>query len=382
MRSHAVMRLGDALLAARAHKQPKLTSKFLTLLAMSLAATTLFLATLLFTTLLFPAFSHAAEVTLRMHHFLPATSLDQEGWMEPWAEKIEKESEGRIKISIYPSMQLGGKPQQLFDQVRNGIVDIIWTLPGYTPSRFQMTSVFELPFVASSAEATSQAFHTFIEKYAPEEYQDVHVLSLHTHAAGSFHILGKPIEQIADLESLKIRAPTRASGEALRLLGANPLFMPAPEVPQAISKGVINAALLPFEVVPSLKLDELAESHTLLSGARGLYTATFILAMNKKKYDSLPEDLRAIIDRNSGIALSKQIGKAMDDFEKVGIELAKKNGNRFYSIKADQLKEWEKRVKPVREDWVAKVNSQNKNGEYLLRQAEDLVTQYEKSRQL
>src|SRR5262252_530951 len=89
----------------------------------------------------------AQDVTLRIHHFLPPKGTIQAQVFEPWCEKIGKESGGRLKCQIFPAMQLGGTPPQLFDQARDGVADIIWTVPTYQSGRFVKSEVFELPFM-------------------------------------------------------------------------------------------------------------------------------------------------------------------------------------------------------------------------------------------
>ena len=128
----------------------------------------------------------AQEHVLRLHHFLPAQQQNQQNVIEPWAQKIEQESGGRIKIEIYPSMQLGGKPPQLLDQVRDGLADIVWALPAYTPGRYPKIAVFELPFMISTAEATSQALQAYYEAHARDEFSDFKVLWFHVHGRGLF----------------------------------------------------------------------------------------------------------------------------------------------------------------------------------------------------
>src|SRR3546814_463063 len=197
--------------------------------------------------------------------------------------KVEAESGGRIKIEIYTSMQLGGKPPALYDQVRDGVVDIVWTLPGYTAGRFPITEVFELPFMAASAEATSQAIHEFYLQHAKEEFGDVHPLMVHVHAPGSLHMRGKEVRTLADLNGLKVRAPTRMTNAALEALGATPIGMPVPAVPESLARGVIDGAALPYEVALPLKIHELTTSHTEIGGQHGLYTAVFLFTMNKAR---------------------------------------------------------------------------------------------------
>ena len=228
----------------------------------------------------------AQEVNLRVHHFLSDKHNTHAKVLAPWAEKIEKESGGRIKMTIFPRMQLGGKPPQLMDQVRDGVADVVWTLPGYTAGRYPRIAAFELPFMVSSAEATSQALQEYYEKHATEEFADVKPLWFHTHARGVIHTREKQIKTAADFDGLKLRAPNRGIGTAMEAMGAASVFMPVPALPEALSKGVVDGAVIPWEIVPPLKVQDLAPNHTETPGERGLYTAVFVIAMNKAKYDA------------------------------------------------------------------------------------------------
>lgn len=318
----------------------------------------------------------AQEITLRLHHFLPPPSTTHKDFIAPWAKKIEAETGGRIKIEIYPAMQLGGKPPQLYDQVRDGVVDIVWTLPGYTAGRFPTVEVFELPFMAASAEATSQAAHEFYEKHAREEFKDVHPLMVHVHAPGSFHMREKEVRSLDDLKGLKVRAPTRMTNIALKNLGATPVGMPVPAVPEALSKGVVEGTILPYEVTRPLKVHELTTSHTEIGGERGLYTAVFLFAMNKARYEALPADLRQVIDDNSGIPLAKKIGRVWDEAEQPGREAAAKLGDSFYTIEGEELVRWQTATAAVSETWVAEMGKSGKDGQALIEEARALIAKY------
>ena len=149
------------------------------------------------------------SVTLKFHTFMAPQSNVWLTMHKPWMEKVEKDSGGRIKFEGYPAMQLGGTPVQLYDQARDGVVDIVWTLPGNTAGRFPRPEVFELPFMMNNAEATSKAFWEYITTQATDEYKDTHVIALHVHGPGMFHSASKQIKSVADLKGLKVRGPTR-----------------------------------------------------------------------------------------------------------------------------------------------------------------------------
>lgn len=318
----------------------------------------------------------AQEVTLKVHHFLPAGSPAQTVLMEPWAEKVMAESQGRIKVEIYPSMQLGGKPPQLFDQARDGVVDVVWTLPGYTAGRFPIAEVFELPFVAASAEATSQAAQAFADKYLQEEFSQVHVLLVHTPAPGKFHLTERPVTNMEDLQGLKLRTPARTVTEALSALGATPLGMPVPEVAQAMTTGVIDGALLPWEVALPLRLHEIAKYHTEYEGAHGFYTSVFLFAMNKAKYASLPDDLKQVIDANSGQALAAQVGRGWDEAEATARAAAVARGNEITVLPQAEIERWQQATQPVIAAWVKAMDERGLNGQQMLDEARALIAQY------
>ena len=270
--------------------------------------------------------SWAEQTTLKFHSFSPLSANSNADFIIPWSEKIFLESNGEIKVEMYPSMQLGGKPPQLIDQVREGMVDIVWTLAGYTPGRFPSLEVFDLPFIASNAEATSQAAHAFSEIYSISELKDFKVLAVHVHSPGKIHTKNKFIQNIEDFKGLKLRGPTRVITEMLKSFGAVPVGMPVPEVAPSLTKGVIDGMLVPYEIMHSFKLHEITKKHTEVFGNRGLYTTVFLFLMNKKTYDNLSHEHKKVIDENSGLNLAKKAGRLWDKFEIDGKNKAKNAG--------------------------------------------------------
>lgn len=322
----------------------------------------------------------AEEVKLRVHHFLPPGSTAHAKFITPWCDKVNKESAGRLKCEIYPAMQLGGTPPQLIDQVRDGVADIVWTLPGYSAGRFPAIEVFELPFMINTAESSSRALWEYIHvnKLDQTEYKDVKPLVFHVHDAGQLHLVKKPIGELSNFRGLKLRAPTRQTNKFLAALGATPVGMPAPQVSEALSKGVIDGAMLPWEVVPAVKAHELVKFHTEGDPkARALYTTAFIFAMNKAKYESLPADLKAVIDANSGADTSAWVGKVWDDSASSARKLASDRGNQFNVVPAAELLKWEKAGQRVYDSWVAEVGDKGYDGKALLKSAQALVQKYE-----
>ena len=326
-----------------------------------------------------PCVAEEAHV-LRLHHFLNAQSTVQRGLLEPWGKRLEEASEGRLRVKIFPSMTLGGKAPQLYDQARDGFVDIVWTLPGYTRGRFPIIEVFELPFMVATADSTSRALQEFSEKHLREEFSDVHPLLFHVHARGSFHSRNRAIRNMGDLRGLKVRGPSRIVTDMLSALGAVPVGMPVPQVPQSLSRGVIDAAMLPWQVTVPLRSSELVKHHTEFEGARGLYTATFVLAMNKKSYASLPADLRKILDTESGAALAAIAGPLYDRDEERGRRIARERGNKFVRVSEREAKKWRKATESVVSGWVKRMKGEGYDGELYLREARRLIKKYEQQK--
>ncbi len=315
----------------------------------------------------------AQSIELRVHHFLPASSTTQARFIDPWCKSVAEQSGGRLTCKVYPSMQLGGAPPQLVDQVRDGVVDVVWTLPSYTPGRFPKMSVFELPFMVSDSIATSRAAQLFYETHARDEFAGVHPIVFHVHERGSVHTRGKPIRSIDDFRGLVLRAPSREVGEGLARLGASPVFMPVPQVPEAMVKGVIDGAVVPWEVTTSLRLGEIATDHVEFPGERGLYTAVFAFLMNQRTYDGLPADLRAVVDANSGVAVAEAAGRAWVTAERDARAATAARGNSIHVLPVEEVERARVLARPVIEAWVAARDAERLDGAALLDAAETLI---------
>lgn len=321
--------------------------------------------------------AQAQEVTLKVHHFWPPAAMPPTKILQPFCDQIAADSNNRLKCQVFPAMQLGGTPAQLIDQVRDGVVDIAFTLPGYTAGRFPIMEVFELPFMNNSASAGARASWDFYQKYATKEFPGVKPLMFSVHDEGYLHTRDKQIKSLADLKGLKLRAPTRQTNKLLASLGATPVGMPLPAVADAVSKGTIDGFALPWEVIPSVKLHEMVKYHTETDPSRpALYSAGFILAMNQAKYDGLSADLKAIIDKRSGAVLSAFAGKVWDESQAVGRKPAVDRGNTFYTLPPAEVDQWIKASAPLYEEWVADMNKRGLPGAQMLQDARDLLVKY------
>ena len=316
----------------------------------------------------------AQEVTLKLHQFLPAQANVPALILDAWADSVEEDSAGRIKVDRFPSMQLGGTPPELIDQAADGVADVVWTVVGYTPGRFPTTEVFELPFLVSDARAASYAYWKMYETHMQEEFADVRILGTWVHGPGVIHA-SEPVEVPADMNGLKIRGASRQVNALLEVLGAEPVGMPVPAVPEALSKGVIDGTTIPWEVTASLKVPELVEFHTEFTGPM-LYTVTFVLAMNPAAYDALPDDLKAVIDANSGLEFSVFAGGTMQEVDGPARELAVEAGNQIITLDAAQSAVWAEAAQPVYDAWIADMATKGRDGQALIDEARALMDEY------
>ncbi|MEM1376677.1 MAG: TRAP transporter substrate-binding protein [Pseudomonadota bacterium] len=311
----------------------------------------------------------SAEVTLTLSHFLSPQSSTHVNFLQPWAERVEEQSDGRIEVKIFPSMTLGGKPPELYSQVRDGAADIAWTLPGYTPGVFPRSEVFELPTVhTSSATTTTLAIQDVMDDIAAD-FDDVKLILLHAHAGQALHLTDGCVEGLDGFDGLKLRTPSRTGGWMIEALGAEPVGMPVPALTQALANGGVDGALIPFEVMPPLKVQELTEcSMTGVADTR-FGTALFMFAMNKSRYDALPDDLKAVIDANSGANIADFAGGVWDNSEQIGKDAQIGTGSPINEFSADVTEEITSVLGAVVDRWVEDVSAQGIDGENLVKKA-------------
>jgi TRAP-type C4-dicarboxylate transport system substrate-binding protein len=318
----------------------------------------------------------AQTVVLKVHHYLPAASLAQKSLIEPWCSKVGAESGGRLTCQIYPSMQLGGSPPQLFDQAKDGVADIVWTLPGYQAGRFLVSEAFELPFATMNAERSSRALWRYAAQYAAAEFSGVKPILLHVNDGFLIHTTSRQIRTLDDFRGLKLRGATRLNSRLIAALGASPVSMPMPQVPEALSKGVIDGAVLPWEIIPSLKIQEITRFHSDVDATfPRLANTVFAFVMNPAKYAALPDDLKKVIDANSGEEMSAWAGKVFDAATPPARKVAEANSNTFHTVSAEEARKWEKLGQSVSDGWVKEVTAKGFDGKKLLEAAKAGLTE-------
>lgn len=317
------------------------------------------------------------EVVLKLHHFISPKSPAHSKMLVPWAERVEKDSGGRLKIEIYPSMTLGGKPPQLVRQLRDGVVDLIWTVNGYTPGVFPRSEVFELPFVhTNNAVATNLAMRELFDAHLAGDYDGIKVLALHVHGGNGLHTVEKPVRSADDLAGLKMRTPTRTGSWILEALGATPVGMPVPELPQALSRKVVDGALIPWEIIPPLKLQELTRYQIEGENSVRFGNTVFQISMNEDSWNNLPPDLQKVIADQTGENWWREIGEIWTGTENGGLNVALKAGNEHIELSGAEMDRIREKLDPVVERWIDEVGEKGIDGRALVEAARAAIARH------
>ncbi len=311
------------------------------------------------------------SVTLRMHTHVPPVSGSFKN-LKWWTEKVEKESGGKLKIELFGSMQLGGKPPDVYDQVKNGVIDIGWTLPGYKAGIFPVTSAFELPFIGAPAHIVSPAIDSFVRKHAQKEWSDVHPVVIHSAGTSLFHMKSQKIEKLEDFKGLKIRTPSRLSSAALDALGATPVPIPSLKMTEALMHDLVDGVVIPWSIALAIRTIDVTKFHTETT----LHEPILAMMMNKQSYEKLSPELKKVIDANSGEEVAREFGRRWENDDKPGIAKAKKQGDEIIQITGEEEARWRKATQPVYDNWIKEMDAKGYSGSALVEDAQQLVARY------
>lgn len=317
----------------------------------------------------------APPLRLKLHHAMSSVSSAHTNFLVPWARNVEAQAAGRIRIDIFPSMELGGQPADLFDQARYGAADVVWAMPSKTAGRFPRIELFELPFVPSRrALVSSKAVEDFSAKFLQDEFREVHPICFSCADRGIVHA-ARPIETLAEIKDLRLDVRTRFAAQAVQLLGGRAMPMPSGQLPLAIARRVVDGCVIPWDMVPALKLDELLKAHTDFADY-ALSTTTYVLAMNRTVYAKLPADLKKIIDDNSGQVAASMAGAMWDLKAKAVADMVGRRGDPVVTLPAQAVAHWRKATEPVIDDWRKQMKARKIDGEKLLIGARVLLAKY------
>ena len=317
-------------------------------------------------TLAAPMVAKAQQVfTFRCHSFSSPTALDHTLHLDRWAERVAQQSQGRIRVEMYPAMQLGGQPRDLPQQLEDGVVDMIWTVPGFTPGRFMGTEGLEMPFMNTGLSATeSPAAYEYVSKnLADTEYRGIKIISIHSTDRALIHTSRRPIRTIEDFRGLRLRVAGRFIGEAVTALGATPVGIPLGGVYEATARNQVDGFLINWAITHPFRLFEVAKFHSEPRG--GLFQGMLLTLMSSRSYNRLPNELRAVIDANAGAALSRQLGEIWDTQTQQAVDAARNAGNEIIEIGAAEKERWRTAVAPAYEAWIGEMNRRGRNGRAL-----------------
>ena len=323
---------------------------------------------------------YAQDVTLKVSHFLPPNSNYQKGVLEPWCDKLAKDSGGRLKCQIYPAMQLGGTPPQLADQVKNAVADIVMTSPSYSSGRFPYTEALEQPFtLPPGGLAGSKAMWEYSQKYAAKDYADFKLLAMFSGSGVIMSTGSKPILNIEGFKGVKLRSPSRSAAKLLTALGGAPVNMPPAQITEAVSKGVVDGAMATWELVPAVKLQEVTKYHMEGPALQAAFTQNpLVMLMNKGRYDGLAPDLKAVLDKASGAHLVELAGTAWDKAIIDGRKIASDGGNKTLVVKPEDYEAMRKASASVEIEWAREVAPKGLDGAMLVKEVRAIGAKYMK----
>lgn len=316
----------------------------------------------------------AQEYRLTLHHFLSELAPAHTGMLVPWAERVEELSGGQVDIEIYPSMSLGGRPPELIQQARDGVADIVWTVNGYTAGLFPRSEVFELPTVfVNDPAAVNLAMRDMFDEHLAEENPGVKVLFMHVHAGNGLHTVDTEVRAPEDVGGLTLRTPSRTGAWVIEALDANPVAMPVPELPQALQRGVVQGALLPWEVAAPLRLQEQTEYQIEGADNTRFGTTVFQVSMNQGVWDSLPEDVQQAFLQASDEEWLRQLGDIWRQADETVIEMLTEAGNTHVVLSEEATATFMEELRPVVDRWVEDVSAQGIDGAALVERAREAI---------
>ncbi len=318
--------------------------------------------------------------TLKIGTWLPAHHLIPRGIIQPWAEAVERESNGTLRLQLMDSPI--GRPPEYFDYVVNGVIDIGYGVSGHNPGRFTMTQVIDLPFMSpdpwSGAAASWLTYQRYGQLY--KEHEGVHMLGIWVHSEPYIHWRGEPMRTLEDLKNRKIRVGGNVTGRIVSMLGGVPVQLPPTEAQQAMMSGVADGITFPLESIDFFKITPVIKSATRVPG--GLYTDTFWLAINQAKWNALTAQQKAAFDRHSGLAVGLFSGWAWTNGDTVGKAALDRNNVSFYTLPDGEVEKVKAALKPLEAEWLAEAKKRNLPGEEIIAYTRTMVDKYRSSKRV
>jgi TRAP-type transport system periplasmic protein len=319
-----------------------------------------------------PASAQDKGITLRYSTFFPV-SHPNAAISDQWCKEVEKRTNGKVKVRHYAGATLTS-PQQTYDSILSGVVDIGNCVLGYTMGKFPLSEILDYPLGYPSGLVATRLTNEFYNKFKPKEFNDVKVLYFHAQGPGILHTTKKPVNTLEDLKGMKIRT-FGSNASFMSLLGGSPVAMPMGDAYDALSKGVADGLMCGYEALKGWKLGEVVKYSTENYGTA--YTATFIVAMNKNKWNSLPPDVQKTIEAINAEWIEKQ-GKLWDTMDQEGKDYILKRGNKIITLSAEENQKWAAKAQPLFDEYVKKMKEKGLPGEDALKFVRDYLKTHKK----
>jgi TRAP-type C4-dicarboxylate transport system substrate-binding protein len=304
---------------------------------------------------------------LRLSTFVPPVHVIYREILTPWAADVAKATNGQVKVTLYPSMQLGGKPPELFRQTQDGVIDLCFTLPGYTSPVFPRVGIIELPGLKEDGFAATDMMWDLLDPYLLPEFKGTKVIALWgAEDAGLMTRTNKAYRTLEDLKGLRLRAPSAAQAKQIEKMGAVPIAAPITQVYPGLERGTMDGAMVPFTTILDFRLGEVAKGYTISGPIFG--RSVFLVAMNEAKFKSLPPAAQAAIDKLSGRALSR---KATDVYIKRAEEAVKSVRGKadVYELPKAEQDRISKVLRPIIDEWVKEMEPKGIPAREMLKKA-------------
>jgi TRAP-type transport system periplasmic protein len=290
-----------------------------------------------------------AQDNLKWAVFTPDSEVTFRTVMKPFAQTVQRETENAVVFDLFPNGALGRNPGQQPQMVIDGVADLAWVIPSYSPGRFPDTEVLDLPGLFKDLREASLVATRLNQRNVLNDYSDFYVIGMWGTAPYSIHT-NFPVNSIADLKGKTIRASSKTESAALRAFGAVPIGMPVTEIPEAISRGTISGTTSHLSPFFDFGLDRVTNNHFFI----GLGVVPLAILMNRKKFDALPQSVRTVIERNAGDALTNRWIESITSYNEANLEKLKSNPkNKVVFPSQAQLDEAQRLLAPVRDEWVA-----------------------------
>lgn len=307
----------------------------------------------------------ADPIILKVAHHEPATSPFNKAW-EQFAADLEAKTNGACKLELYPGEQLG-KGADMVSMVANGITDIGWVVGAFFPGQFPVTEVLNLPLLGiPSSQVGAKSLWDMYQATPQMQEEWSKGMHLITFSASGYQFLNTKTKQItvpADVKGMKIRVAGSNPSKIIEILGGSPVSMPPPDMYEALDKGVIDGYSLDWMGMRSFNLQDVtkyAMNMPFVSVPHGI-------VMNQKKWDSLPDEVKAVFDELGGAAGTQLFGAAFDSSDTpISEAFTQLEGRTITEVTDEQKVQWQDAAQPVWEGWVKTMTDKGYEGQKLL----------------